>query len=117
MATGAARESALGKLHSRLTDVFIKVLERYEDRMALAKRIEDGEVSIEGDMLEELFSDGAMPNPAMLSAVSKFLKDNEISFDTDQVNELGSLERRLAEQRGKRTNVTTLATLPRVANG
>jgi hypothetical protein len=117
MARGAAKESSLGKLHLKLTELFIKVLQRYEDRMAVGARIDAGEIDLEADMIDELFNDNVMPNPAMLGAISKFLKDNEISFDTEQLEELGSLERRLAEQRKKRDNVTTLANLPRAVSG
>ena len=116
MARGAAKEQSLGRLHSKLTDVFLKVLQRYEDRMELVQRIDAGEISIEDEMIQQLFDENSMPNPAMLGAVSKFLKDNDISFDSEKLDELGSLERRLAEQRAKRSNVTTLATLPRVAS-
>lgn len=121
MATGAATERSLGKLHSKLTEVFIRVLNRYEDRLAVMTAVREGNAEvtgeIESEVLDELFNEGAMPNPAMLGAISKFLKDNEISFDTEQVNELGSLERRLKEQREKRGNVVSLSNLPRVAEG
>lgn len=116
MARGASNESTLGKLHSRLTEVFLRVLSRYEDRLAMADRINSGEVNIEDEMIAELFNDNSMPNPAMLSAVSKFLKDNEITFDTEQLNELSGLERRLKDMQSKRGNVVSLTNLPRVAD-
>lgn len=117
MAKGAAKQETLGKLHNKLTEVFIKVLSRYEDRLDAIEKINRGEIDLGEEMLTELFDEGAMPNPAMLSAVSKFLKDNEISFDTEQMQELGSLERRLKEQREKRGNVVSLNNLSRVADG
>lgn len=121
MAKGAATEGHLGKLHSKLADVFIKVLTRYEGRLDVIERYQAGDLEvtdqIEQEMLDELFSEGAMPNPAMLSAISKFLKDNEITFDTEQVDQLSSLERRLSERRQNRQNVVKLMTLDRVQDG
>lgn len=115
MAKGAATENALGGLHSKLAGVFIKVLERYETQMDAVQALKDGQ--IESDMLDELLSADTMPNPAMLSAISKFLKDNEIMYDTEEVQQLSDLERRLADKRKNRSNIVTLTNLPRAENG
>lgn len=109
MAKGAAKEQSLGKLHAKITDVFIKVLERYEARLIALDSIDPDEM--EDEVLRELFEDGAMPNPAMLSAVTKFLKDNDIGFDTEKLAELSDQERRLKERREKRGNVVNLTSL------
>jgi hypothetical protein len=116
MATGAAKEKQLGALHSTITAVFIKVMKRYEERLDKIETIDPSD--FESEMLEELFSENAMPNPAMLSAVTKFLKDNEISFDNEKLAELSDQERRLAERREKRGNVVSLSTLaPEASHG
>lgn len=109
MAKGAAKEKQLGALHAKITDVFIKVLSRYEERLDKIESIDPDE--FENEMLEELFNENAMPNPAMLSAVTKFLKDNEISFDTEKLAQLSDQERRLKERRDKRGTVVSLSTL------
>lgn len=118
MAKGAATEQALGALHAKVADVFLKVLRRYEDRLDKIDTMDPAE--FESEVLEELFSENAMPNPAMLSAVTKFLKDNDIGFDTQKMAELSDQERRLAERkerRGNIVNLTTLAEQGRVSHG
>lgn len=114
MAKGSATEKALGALHAKITEVFQKVLARYEARLDVLEAVKAGE--FEAEMLGELMDDAAIPNPAMLSAITKFLKDNEISFDTEQITELSDQERRLAERREKRSNLVNLTTL-QVVNG
>lgn len=109
MSKGSATEQTLGNLHSKITAVFQRILERYEARLQAIEDIDPDD--IQDEIVRELFDEAVMPNPAMLSAVTKFLKDNEISFDTEQLDELGETERRLAERREKRSNVTTLSTL------
>lgn len=108
MAKGAANEGALGKLHSKLATVFTKVLERYESK--LDELTED---KLADEMLEEF-----EPSPAMLSAIAKFLKDNEIGLDTEEVEKLNATERRLQEQREKRKRAgVRLSVVPLVAEG
>jgi hypothetical protein len=114
MATGSAKEKQLGALHAKITDVFLKVLQRYEQRLDKIETIDPTE--FESELLEELFSENAMPNPAMLSAVTKFLKDNSISFDTEKLTELSDQERRLEERRKNRGNIVSLTNL-QVSNG
>jgi hypothetical protein len=48
----------------------------------------------------------------MLSAISKFLKDNEIMYDSEEIDQLSSTQRRLAEMKKKRGNVVTLDNIP-----
>lgn len=99
MAKGAANEHTLGKLHSHLARVFTKVLEKYERGMEAIDALPRDEV--ESELLEELMKISE-PNPAMLSAISKFLKDNDIGMDSDEVDQLNETERRLQEARKKR---------------
>lgn len=110
MAKGAAKETQLGTLHARITDVFIKVIARYEERLNKMDSLTADEA--ENEFWQELFNDAALPSPAMLSAVTKFLKDNEISFETERLAELSDQERRLQERRAQRGNVVSLTDLP-----
>ena len=112
MAKGAATESSLGKLHSKLADVFAKVLERYIERMDALDTVDMTDV--EDEMLKELFEEGAMPNPAMLNAVAAFLKQNEIRFDDEKVDKISALQESLNERKAKRGNVVTLTQLKAV---
>ncbi|MFN7881755.1 MAG: hypothetical protein ACK5PF_01880 [bacterium] len=109
MAKGAATEQVLGTLHAKIAEVFIKVLARYEQRLVAIDTIDPAE--FDSEVLEQLFNEGAMPNPAMLSAVTKFLKDNNIGFDTKEIAELTDQERRLKERRANRGNIASLTTL------
>lgn len=109
MAKGAANETQLGFLHAKITAVFQRVLDRYEARLDKLDTMDAD--TLEEDLLAELFSEEALPSPAMLSAVSKFLKDNSINFDNEQVATLSDTERRLADrkaQRGKLVDLTNL---------
>lgn len=112
MAQGAAKEGALGALHSKITSMFIKVLARYEDRLDALETVNPDDITDE--VLAALLDESAMPNPAMLGAITKFLKDNAISFDTEKLEELSGTEKRLQERRAKRGNVVSLTTLAAV---
>lgn len=112
MAKGAAKEESLGRLHSHLANVFTKVLEKYERGLEALDAIPRDEV--EGDLIEALM-ELSEPNPAMLSAISKFLKDNDIGMDTDEVEQLNATERRLAERREARKKAgINLSVVPHV---
>lgn len=99
MSKGAATEKSLSRVHSQLARVFSRVLEKYEKGLEALDSIPTGE--IEADMIEVL-AEISEPNPAMLSAIAKFLKDNDIGMDTEEVADLNSTERRLAEKREAR---------------
>lgn len=108
--TGAAKKADLGVLHNTLTKVFTKVLQGYERQL-------DAELDVEADMIDELVDSGVTINPAMLTAISKFLKDNEVMFDSEEIDELSSLERRLQDKKKQRDNVVSLKNIQEVGNG
>jgi len=114
MAKGSATEQALGDLHAKVAVVFEKVLATYEKRLDAADNVDTE--NMEEDMLALLMSDNIMPNPAMLAAVTKFLKDNSIAFDTEEIEKLSATEERLAARKAKRTNLVNLTNLS-VVNG
>jgi hypothetical protein len=110
MAKGAANEKALGVLHSKLAGVFTRVLETYQKRLDALEQIDLEDIA--DDMLQELFKDDAMPNPAMLNAVGAFLKQNEIRFDDEQVDKISALQHSLNDRRKNRaSNVVELTRL------
>lgn len=88
MAKGAATEKNLGNLHSTLTTIFTKVLENELDQ----------------DIIET--------SPAMLSAIAKFLKDNDISYDSAQIDELSELEQKLKAKKASRPDFSNVTALP-----
>lgn len=112
MAKGAASEEALGGMHSLLARVFIKTLEKYERQLD-----EIGREEIESDLVEAMM-EKFEPNPAMLSAVAKFLKDNDIGLDSEEVDALNATERRLSESRERRRSAgLNLSLVPHVEAG
>jgi hypothetical protein len=114
MAKGAATETTMGTMHSLLAQIYIKTLEKYERQLVALDTIPEGE--FEAEMLEQLLAIQE-PNPAMLSAISKFLKDNDIMYDSEDVDKLSSQERRLQELRANRgAKVVSLRDLPKADN-
>ena len=91
MAKGALTEQSLGNLHNKVTELFVKVLDEYESTPELA-------------------------NPAMLGAITKFLKDNSISLESEALDELSEMEERLAAKKRNRPNLKAVTTLPLIVN-
>ncbi len=117
MARGAAKEGDLGKVHSLITEVFTKVLDKYLRDLDRVNTPPDAEDL--SDELQAALSDAMAqePNPAMLSAITKFLKDNSVSFDDEAVKGLSGLEAALEARRQNRSNVVALTTLKAVGDG
>tara|TARA_B110000046_G_C12898225_1_gene357351 strand:+ start:143 stop:421 length:279 start_codon:yes stop_codon:yes gene_type:complete len=91
MAKGASTEQSLGNLHNKVTELFVKVLDEYESTPELA-------------------------SPAMLGAITKFLKDNSISLESEALDELSEMEERLAAKKRNRPNLKAVTTLPLIVN-
>ena len=86
----AASDQQLGALHKKLTEVLSEaldgqVVEGYEDP-------ETGEVE------EEM---RIPPSASVMTVVAKFLKDNEITCDIAQNDQLADMTRRLQEKQQK----------------
>ena len=63
------------------------------------------------DLIEELVLLDVEPSPAMLSAISKFLKDNEITVDSAELNTLSAHEERLKNKKASRPNLQSITNL------
>lgn len=108
-------KSSMLTLHQRLCQVFIKVLDNYMEELEKDKaQGGSGELDmdLEGEMLNELTK--VTINPAMLAAVSKFLKDNEIKYLEEAAGESDKLKERLAAMKNRK--VVSLSEL-QVADG
>jgi len=110
MAKNSANEAALGTLHAKVAQVFQQVLETYEKRLAIANTVGNTE-ELSETMLSALLDANLEPNPAMMGAITKFLKDNSIAFDTEEVTALSDTELRLAQRRKQRAKLIDLTTL------
>lgn len=105
MAKGASTAPAMGKLHNKLTELFLQILTKYENDLAALENAGD-------ELIDGLVAEGMMPSPAMLSAVAKFLKDNDITMETEELDALSSMEERLAAKKRARPNLTSVTALP-----
>ena len=115
MAKGASTENQLGSLHMKLTLLFTNIIQRYETQLDAANSLNMDDVGEE--MLAALMEDKIMPSPAMLSAISKFLKDNEITMETEQLNALSVMEERLIAKQKARPSLASVTSLPLQNNG
>jgi hypothetical protein len=113
MAKGAAKQEALGGLHKVLTIVFQRTLDTYLQKIEKEQELLCSD-DISDELLAAIMDKGFEPNPAMLGAISKFLKDNEIAFDDEDVDKLSKTEIALKARREARSNVTQLRLLPAV---
>lgn len=111
MSKGSAKELDLGRLHSKLTTVFERVLERYLRRLEVQENVSVSDQEFEQELLDEIFDDSKLPNPAMLNAVAAFLKQNEIRFDDEKVGKLNALQAALDERKQRRANIIQLSQL------
>tara|TARA_R110000796_G_scaffold68101_4_gene156158 strand:- start:602 stop:940 length:339 start_codon:yes stop_codon:yes gene_type:complete len=109
MAKGASTEAQMGKLHLKLTELFLNILNKYENDLSAMDNV--GE-----ELLDELMAEGNMPNPAMLGAIAKFLKDNSISLESETLDELSEMEERLAAKKRARPNMASVTALPLISN-
>ena len=116
MAKGASTENKLGALHAKLAVIFTQVLETYEARLAMVEQVKSAEEVTE-DMMAMLLSANIEPNPAMLGAISRFLKDNSIMFDSEEIQKLSDTESRLVARRASRKGLVELTDLRLVADG
>ena len=117
MAKGAAKQEALGGLHNVLTRVFQKTLDKYLADLAVLDKFQGSDdPDFADDFLVAALAEIKEPNPAMLGAISKFLKDNEIAFDDEDVDKLSKTEIALKARREARSNVTQLRLLPAVGD-
>jgi hypothetical protein len=89
MSKGAASESLLGQLHERVAKVMLDALDRYAkfdlDDIVLGDPDGNGMVTV------------SIPEPsaALLGAITKFLKDNDITCQIEESKEMSDLEKRL----------------------
>jgi hypothetical protein len=111
MAKGAATEKNLGNLHSTLTTIFTRVLQGYLDKLDKAQEAFNSD-EFNSEIMSELEYLSIEPSPAMLSAIAKFLKDNNISYDSEQIDELSELEQRLRNKKANRPDFSNVTSLP-----
>lgn len=101
----AATEKELSALHKKVAAAMIKALDRDERATFLLERFADEVPDEVAEFLEECTN----INPALLQAITKFLRDNDISAEVDASTELNGLQHRLANKTRRSVgNVTAI---------
>ena len=104
----SAPEDKLGALHAKVADVMLKALDAIELANEKAPEQDD-----DGNSLPPM-----EPSAALLGAITKFLKDNNITCNTEDSQTMTGLQQRLkdkprlARKAPAETNVVPLRELP-----
>ena len=96
-----ATDRLLGELHGRLAKSMLSALSASEQAEALLEEYQDALP----DSVVSFLSKTAGTNPSLLTAISKFLKDNDITCAIEDNVEMSELEERLENKRKKVGNV------------
>lgn len=83
-----ATESALGELHGAVARVLTAQIEHVEDETRIN---EDGELEHTGEQIHTA-------SPATIAAAIKFLKDNQITCDVEQDENMSNLREALSKK-------------------
>jgi hypothetical protein len=94
MTKAAGTEKELAALHKKLTKSMLAALSSSSTAIDLLVKFPALPTEV-----TEFLEDHALANPALLQAVSKFLKDNDISCPQDESEDLSSLAQRLKNKR------------------
>lgn len=94
MTKSAGTEKQLAALHKKLTTSMLDALDTSDTAIILLGKFPDLP-----DEVTEFLRNACDVNPALLTAVSKFLKDNDIKCPVEESKELNSLEQRLKRKR------------------
>ena len=94
MTKSASTEKQLALLHKKLSATMLAALDSSDRALVLLSEHPDLPEEVK-DFLEEQCD----VNPALLQAVSKFLKDNDITCPQDESTEVDALATRLQKKR------------------
>jgi|TARA_R110000851_G_scaffold109020_2_gene230871 hypothetical protein len=94
-----ATEDLLGELHGRVAKSIIDALEQSSTALWLLEKKREDE-PIPEDVKKFLYTISDV-SPALLQAATKFLKDNSISCDASESDELDELKTQIAERRNQ----------------
>lgn len=99
-----ATDKILGELHGRLAKAMLSALESSDSAIVLLEQFSEELPEPVAVFLEKQ----ASYNPALLTAITKFLKDNSITCSIEDNEEISELEKRLKDKRRKSVgNVVT----------
>jgi len=115
MATKAASQGKMFSLHDRVADMFLRIIDKHNKAMDIADQLVTGQLdasAISAEVLSALIDQGSMPSPAMMSAITKFLKDNEVMFEKEKLEEVSAQQKALEERKKNRPNLDNLLHFP-----
>jgi hypothetical protein len=105
MTKKAATEDKLGELHSKVADVMLKALDNYDQfNEKELQRTSDDEDAGPALPLE--------PSAALIGAITKFLKDNDITCNTKASPAMTKLQDQLAKKARVSASVVPLRDMP-----
>lgn len=102
-----ATDKELGTLHAKLAKAMLDALDASDEAQVLLNETDPGDMP---DAVIAFLEKAAASNPALLTAVSKFLKDNDITCSVEDSPELSALEQRLKSK--PRKSVGNVIALP-----
>jgi hypothetical protein len=100
-----ATDAVLGELHGKLAKSMLAALTASEQAAAL---LEEYSEELPG-AVQAFLVRTADTNPALLTAVAKFLKDNSITCAIEDNDEMSELEKRLQDKRKRVGNVVPIS--------
>lgn len=108
MTKKAATESTLGALHSKVAKIMTGALEVYDTEQELY--LKSASMVIDNADDPELVSQLAgliapQPNASLLSVITKFLSDNQITCVAEESEEMSDLQKALDERKKTRRQV------------
>lgn len=94
-----ASDKQLGELHGRLAKSMLSALEASDTAASL---LDDYAEELPGPV-QAFLAKHADANPALLTAISKFLKDNDITCAIEDNDELSELEEIISKKRSRKS--------------
>ncbi len=104
----AATEHELSELHKKVAKALLRKLESSDQATILLAKYHDSDESQLPDDVVEYLEEQMDASPALLTVITKFLKDNDITAVVDESKELSDLDKRLDEKRKRRVGSITL---------
>ena len=101
----AASDKALAGLHNQLARSMTQSLLSNEVAAALLLEFKDAELP---HKVIKFIENSAVANPALMSAISKFLKDNEITCQVEESEELSALAKNLRSKPKRVSDIDTI---------
>jgi hypothetical protein len=100
----AATDKELSDLHNKVAKVLLQKLDSSDQATLLLAEFSDDLPEEVVEYLEKQMD----ASPALLTVITKFLKDNDITAVVDESKELTDLDRRLAEKRQRKVSGVSL---------